>query len=414
MAKKKDFRKHIPSPEASWIAGDTIAVHTATRMKSDRAKELFGGWNAMYRQPYRGLTTDGKVAPGLYELRPEAAPVAAAAAAATALLARTTDDQKEAMCLEVNSRQWSNWQNSELYVESHGLRLDTVADELREGVMAVLQACMGAAGYAKARDVMRMNRFMGELIDAPAILGEWSYTFSLFGAPSTVDPWGWQIFGHHLCLNCLMIGDQMAVTPTFMGAEPTYADEGPLQGLSLFDDEERKGLALMQSLSPAQAEAAIVAHSMVGGDLPEGRRHFADNLNLGGAYQDNRIVPYEGLPCTELSTVQRTQLLDLIQDYLLPLPPGPLTARSADIERHLADTHFCWIGGTGPDNAFYYRIQSPVVFIEFDHHAGVFLANKAPMNFHVHTIVRTPNGNDYGMDLLRLHYRDAPHHQHRA
>ena len=33
---------------------------------------------------------------------------------------------------------------------------------------------------------------------------------------------------------------------------------------------------------------------MMGGDLPEGRRHFADNLHLGGAFQDNRVVPYEG------------------------------------------------------------------------------------------------------------------------
>jgi hypothetical protein len=50
--------------------------------------------------------------------------------------------------------------------------------------------------------------------------------------------------------------------------------------------------------------------------------------------------------------------------------------------------------------------------IEFDHHSGVFLTNPEPATFHVHTIVRTPNGNDYGMDLLRLHYENAPHHQH--
>ena len=56
---------------------------------------------------------------------------------------------------------------------------------------------------------------------------------------------------------------------------------------------------------------------------------------------------------------------------------------------------------------FYYRIQSPVVFIEFDHHAGVFLTNAEPAKFHVHTIVRTPNGNDYGVDLLRQHYEKA-------
>ena len=48
-----------------------------------------------------------------------------------------------------------------------------------------------------------------------------------------------------------------------------------------------------------------------------------------------------------------------------------------------------------------------MIFIEFDHHGGVFLTNAEPAKFHVHTIVRTPNGNDYGIDLLRLHYAQA-------
>ena len=76
------------------------------------------------------------------------------------------------------------------------------------------------------------------------------------------------------------------------------------------------------------------------------------------------------------------------------------------------ETHFCWIGGFEEQSPFYYRIQSPVIFIEFDHHTGVFLTNAEPAKFHVHTIVRTPNGNDYGIDLLRLHYKHAPHHRH--
>lgn len=79
----------------------------------------------------------------------------------------------------------------------------------------------------------------------------------------------------------------------------------------------------------------------------------------------------------------------------------------ADFERHLDATHFRWIGGTGEADPFYYRIQSPVAFIEFDHHAGVFLTNETPERFHIHTIVRTPNGNDYGVDLLRQHYAAA-------
>jgi hypothetical protein len=132
---------------------------------------------------------------------------------------------------------------------------------------------------------------------------------------------------------------------------------------------------------------------------------------LGGAHQDNRIVPYEGLPGSALSALQRRNLLDLISAYVAPLPPGPQKARMEEIERHLGKTHFCWIGGHSEDSAFYYRIQSPVVFIEFDHHAGVFLTNAEPAKFHVHTIVRTPNGNDYGVDLLRQHYREAEHHR---
>ena len=160
----------------------------------------------------------------------------------------------------------------------------------------------------------------------------------------------------------------------------------------------------------ANKRRAIVAHSMMGGDLPEGRRHFADNLHLGGAFQDNRIVPYEGLKGAELGATQRRDLMDLVGNYLAPLPPGPLAARLAEVERHLAETHFCWIGGFSEESPFYYRIQSPVTFIEFDHHAGVFLTNPEPAKFHVHTIVRTPNGNDYGIDLLRQHYRRSPHH----
>jgi hypothetical protein len=244
------------------------------------------------------------------------------------------------------------------------------------------------------------------------VMGEWSYTFCLYGEPSTSEPWGWQLFGHHLVLNCFVLGEQMVLTPAFWGAEPNYADHGPFKGIHLFQDEERAGLTLMRSFSAEQQKRAIIYHSMMGGDLPEGRRHFADNLHLGGAFQDNRVVPYEGLKGGELSSVQRRDLMDLVGKYIATLPAGPREARMAEIEWHLADTHFCWIGDFSETSPFYYRVQSPVIFIEFDHHAGVFLTNERPEKFHVHTIVRTPNGNDYGIDLLRMHYKHAPHHHH--
>jgi hypothetical protein len=406
-----DYRPFVPAPGHTNIVGPTPRAHAETRLQNPRAQGLFGTWAKLAATPFAGLTADGHVRPGLFSLQPEDAPTPAMVEAVKLLLRVLSPAQRSAMCFPVDSELWRHWQNTELYVEHHGLRLDEVGTPVREMVLAVLRASLSGKGYDVTRGVMQLNRFLGDLVAGPEVLGEWAYIFCLFGTPSESEPWGWQLFGHHLSLNCFVIGRQMVFTPCFLGAEPNYADTGPFAGTRLFEDEERGGLALMRSLSPGQQNRAIVAHSMVGGDLPPDRRHFADNLHLGGAYQDNRIVPYEGLRASELSALQRRDLLELVASYVAPLPPGPLAARLAEAERHLAETHFCWIGGSDEASPFYYRIQSPVVFIEFDHHAGVFLTNAEPAKFHVHTIVRTPNGNDYGIDLLRLHYRHAAHHR---
>jgi hypothetical protein len=41
--------------------------------------------------------------------------------------------------------------------------------------------------------------------------------------------------------------------------------------------------------------------------------------------------------------------------------------------------------------------------------------NDAPSPNHVHTVVRAPNGGDYGVDLIRQHYQryDHSHGDHR-
>ena len=258
---------------------------------------------------------------------------------------------------------------------------------------------------------MRLNRFLGDIVGGPAVLGEWSYIFCLFGTPSATEPWGWQLFGHHLVSELLRARRADGADPGVLGRRADLCGPGPFKGIRLFQDEERAGLKLMRSFSAEQQQRAIVAHSMMGGDLPEGRRHFADNLHLGGAFQDNRIVPYEGLKADGLSAAAAARPDRSGREIPRVLPDGPRRARIAEVERHLPDTHFCWIGGFGEDSPFYYRVQSPVTFIEFDHHAGVFLTNAEPAKFHVHTIVRTPNGNDYGFDLLRQHYKHSPHHK---
>jgi hypothetical protein len=80
-----------------------------------------------------------------------------------------------------------------------------------------------------------------------------------------------------------------------------------------------------------------------------------------------------------------------------------------EVRRHLEATWFAWIGQDTPDGVFYYRIHSPVILVEFDHQRGIALDNDQPSRDHIHTVVRTPGGNDYGKDLLRQHYARHAH-----
>lgn len=407
MSSAQDFRSLIPQPPGVKIAGPTARAHAQARLKSGRARELFDYWSRLYAAPYRGLTVDGRVLPDLYERRSEQAPIASVVDAARQLLHLLSPQQQKVAGFPIDAPEWRRWQNTEIYAETGGLRLEEANDAIRSAVLALMRASLSAKGYEQSINAMRLNRFLGDLVGGPAVMNEWSYNFSLFGEPSLTEPWGWQCFGHHMCINCFVVGDQMVLSPAFWGAEPCYADDGPYAGIRLFAAEERAGLHFMRMLSPDQQAVAIVAHSIIGGDLPPGRRHFADNLHLGGAFQDNRVVPYEGLNATDMTEMQRQVLMQLLSLHLSGLPEGPLTRRLGEIERHLDTTYFCWIGGTDDDSPFYYRIQSPVIFVEFDHHAGVFLTNAEPAKFHAHVIVRTPNGNDYGFDLLRQHRENA-------
>lgn len=97
---------------------------------------------------------------------------------------------------------------------------------------------------------------------------------------------------------------------------------------------------------------------------------------------------------------------------------GHAAVKLNEVRAHLDKTYFAWTGAVDANAVFYYRIHSPVIFIEFDHQGPIALqgSRQTPTRRHVHTVVRTPNGNDYGKDLLRRHYqkfKDDSEHGHR-
>ena len=103
------------------------------------------------------------------------------------------------------------------------------------------------------------------------------------------------------------------------------------------------------------------------------------------------------------SAAQKKQLLDLIGLYVRNLRDGHARVHMSEVEQRLDETYFAWIGGTEDNAVYYYRIHSPVILIEFDHETPVGLRQMYPAGVpyreHIHAVVRTPNGNDYGKDL---------------
>ena len=348
--------------------------------------------------PFVGVTRDGSIEPGLFPVAPSGVSTEPLRRAAGAFLDALSDDQRAAVTLPLDSPEWRTWSNISPFLLRHGLLLEALDRPRRELALNVLRAASSRAGYASARDVMKLNETIAEITGRANEYGEWLYWLSLFGAPSATEPWGWQIDGHHLIVNCLVLGDQLVLTPQFLGSEPVLAESGVYAGTRVFQVEEERGFALMRALSDAQRDVARVGMQLPG-DV------------LGTAGQDNLVLDYAGLPASDLSGVQRELLLGLITTYVGRWPAGHDAVRLAEISAHLDRTYFAWIGPCDDARPFYYRVHSPVVLIEFDHLPGVALDNDAPTRNHIHTIVRTPNGNDYGKDLLRQHYATAAHHQ---
>lgn len=189
-----------------------------------------------------------------------------------------------------------------LYVCTGGLRLDECTEGIQQLSLALLQASLSPAGYDKVVGCTLTNHFLGELVNGSKVLNRYSYNLRLF-LPSKdksllTEPWGYTFFGHHLCIAVAFCGRTMVIGPTFMGAEPDRIDTGPHAGMRLFHQEERLALNLMRDLTSENQEKARLCAGMTPKEgLAEDRWNPFDERHLGGARQDNRVVPYGEKMC---------------------------------------------------------------------------------------------------------------------
>jgi len=352
-------------------------------------------------EPFKGITANGQIESGLFAIRSTGVSTEPVRKAAAGFLAGLTPAQRAKTVFAVGDVEWRKWMNQSFYVRQ-GVSFLEMSPAQRETAFGLLRASLSARGLRLTRDVMRLNETLGELTGNNFDeYGEWQYHITVMGQPSATEPWGWQFDGHHAIINYFVLGDQVVMTPFFAGSEPVVATSGKYKGTAILQDEQNRGLALINALTDEQRKKAVLRFSKTGNDI------------LTEAWKDNVVLDYAGIRATGLTDVQRRQLVDLIALYVDNMDDGHARVKMDEVRAFLDRTWLAWIGDIKPGSVFYYRIHSPVILIEFDHQQPVGLRHLMPPGVpntaHIHTVVRTPNGNDYGKDLLRQHYQEHSH-----
>jgi hypothetical protein len=307
--------------------------------------------------------------------------------AADAFLASLAPEQRSKALFEFEDAERLNWH----FVprQRRGLPLKEMSAEQQELARGILRAGLSQRGYLTASTIIELELVLREMGGNPAARDPELYYFSIFGTPSHAAPWGFRAEGHHLSLNFTLVRDSLIATaPAFFGANPAEVRSGSRRGLRALADEEDIGRELILSLDERQCGDALIAAAT------------QRDIVTGNAARVEPLSPV-GIRVTELRPEQAAILVRLLEVYLGRMAEPLAERRRAALERtDFGEVAFAWAGSTRPGEAHYYRIQGPTFLVEYDN-----TQNNAN---HIHTVWRDFDG-DFGRDLLREHYRNAPH-----
>lgn len=281
--------------------------------------------------PFRGITANGQIEKGLYAIRSTGVSTRPVQVAAQRFLNSLNARQKKRTQYPMDSVRWRQWSNTHRFPRD-GASFGELSAEQRRLAFDVLQASLSARGLQQAQDIIALNGHLGQLVGKPEEFGSDFYWLSIFSNPSSTEPWGWQIDGHHLNINYFVLGDQVVITPFFLGSEPVRGRNGPLKNVKLFEREENVASQLVNSLSPAQKKRAILANKV------------PPNVFTAG-FRDNYEMRYEGLPFRAMNARQQQKLLELVEAYTSRQKKEHAQVWLQDVKRRKEQLFFAWMGG---------------------------------------------------------------------
>lgn len=265
-------------------------------------------------EEFHGIQTSSGKQEGLFPLRATGVSTKPIVDAVKAYLALLSTPELIRTQFAVDDPEWRRWFNVDngIYVRQ-GISLKEMSAIQRSAAKKILEASLSAKGLKLSYDIMKTDKTLSEL-NSSEFLDEELYFITVMGNPSETEPWGWQLDGHHLVINYFVQGDQVVMTPTFLGAEPSVAKAGKYKGNRVLQDEQDVALAFMKSLSLVQQQNALLDN-----------RKPKNNM-LAAAHSDNLVLDYAGLRASALSKSQKGRLLNLIIN-------GPLGLRCCTIPK---------------------------------------------------------------------------------
>jgi hypothetical protein len=304
-------------------------------------------------------------------------------AAADAFLGTLNDEKRAKAAFPFDSDQRENFKFTPQ--TRTGLPFKEMDEAQKAAAMKLLDTALSEKGKLKATQIITLEGVLAEMSKDPVYRDDTKYYVSIFGKPGDEKGWGWKFEGHHLALNYTVAGGkEIAVTPSFFGANPGEVMEGKHKGLRVLKAEEELAMALANVLLES-GKSAI---------------KFSDKAPNEIITAENRKVTAlepVGVLASEMSEEQKKALRTLISEYI-----GRHREALAEDDMKKIDAagfdkiRFGWAGGTKRGEAWYYRVQGPTFLME--------AANTQNNANHIHATWRTFEG-DFARDFMAEHYK---------
>ena len=272
--------------------------------------------------------------------------------------------------------------------ERNGIPFKEMSEKQRQAALSLLKTSVSEQGYQKASNIMALENVLREVESRPAddtYRDPVNYSITIFGDPGADKLWGWRLEGHHISLNFSSADGQIvSSTPTFWGSNPAIVRSGRERGKQVLKQETDLGFTLVNSLNMDQMKIAVFS--------PKAPADIITGNNRKAEMQEPK-----GLGYSDMTDQQKKLLMQLLNVYVKNYQLGFSKRLMEKIEKAgIENLSFAWAGSLQPGAGHYYRIQGPMLLIEYDN-----TQNNAN---HVHTVVRDLT-NDFAEDILKEHYR---------